>query len=789
MGSLLNNFSATLLLLSGFSALTYQVVWVRLLGLTIGMTSAAVGAVLAAVFLGMALGSWLSGRVPNHWRGRLISFAVVEAVVGISALALLPLLLNLDHFMALMPSLGSQLWFRFMVVTLLLAIPAAGLGAAYPLISTALIRRQQNLASGLARLYALHTVGAVVGALVTAIFLIPWWGLDGALYCAVTVNLLVALSALALDKGISANPEITDALSESSNKDSWMGLLVLTVTGFSAVAVQVGWTKYLAIFTESTFFGFALLLAIFLSGIAIGSWVMKLFQPRIKHPRQWLVFGLISLGVAMFITRSGLGFIPSIETYVEQQQYRDAVATFINYAAVVVMISPTALLFGLLFPLSLSTYCGDIASMGRRAGQGYAANTIAGLAGAMVAGVWLIPNYGTDTLLVVMAFIVSLSALLLVGGIQGRRGRMLLPLFVISMVLLGSQMPKISFDKMLLCMECSEGTFRKGDRPEFIYVKEGHSGVVSVVTYDGFIFILENNGLQESRISLTRSNREEVLLGMLPHLFNPSARNAFVLGYGSGASAEVLASTELESIRVVELEPAIVEAMRAIEDMDVTVVEKIKQGDITAVGNIKKGDVRAMDNPRVSLSYNDARNTLLMEPKRYDIIISQPSHPWRAGSASVFTREFFQIVHSRLEENGVFNQWLNLNRIDTTTLKAILRAFYEEFPFGVVFANIDTADIFLLGSDKALSLDYDDVSRLVMRPEMEHYSWTLGIRRPSSLLERYYLMTREEAMGLVGDTEANSDINLLSEIGYVGVQEKLISERDPKILLDPFAKR
>jgi len=786
---LLNNIAALLLFFSGISSLTYQVIWVRLLGLSIGMTSAAVGAVLAAVFLGMALGSWLSGQIPVRWQGRLKTFAAVEAMVAISALALLPVLLNLDHLMALIPSLGAQLWFRFTVVTLLLAIPAAGLGAAYPLMATTLIRQQQQLTGGLAKLYALHTAGAVTGALVTAFLLFPQWGLDGALYIAVTINVLIALSAIRLDREATTAFEIKDTDTTVDRKDSWIGLLVLSVTGLGAVAVQVGWTKYLAIFTESTFFGFALLLAIFLSGIAIGTWVIKLFLTKIKHPQQFLIVGLILLGLAMFVTRSGLGFIPTIETYLEEQELGVAVANIINYGTVVIMIFPTAFIFGLLFPLSLSLYCGDVRSIGRRAGQGYAANTLAGLAGAVIAGMWLIPRYGTDTLLVIMAIMVTLAALPLVGRMQNSKTRLLVALIVLFLILLGPLMQKISFERMIICMECSKGAYRQGGEPKFIFVKEGHSGVVSLVTYDGDNFILENNGLQESRISLTRSNREEVLLSMLPHLFNPSAKSAFVLGYGSGASAEVLAATELKTIRIVELEPAIVEAMQALKEMDSTIVSDIKMRDVTAVGNLKKGDIRAMDNPRVTLSYNDARNTLLMEPTRYDIIISQPSHPWRAGSASVFTREFFHIVHSRLEENGVFNQWLNLNRIDATTLKSVLRAFYEEFPRGVVFANKDTGDLFLLGSDSALSLDYDEVSKLVMRPEMEHYSWTLGIRRASSLLERYYLMTREEVEALVEGTEANSDLNLLSELRYVGLKEKLSPQNDPRLLLNPYATR
>ncbi|MDH3354861.1 MAG: fused MFS/spermidine synthase, partial [Chromatiales bacterium] len=683
----MNNIAFTLLLFSGFSALTYQVVWVRLLGLSIGTTSAAVGVVIGAIFLGMAIGSWLSGRIPPHWQRGLKTFAIVEATIGISALLLLPVLLNLDHFMALLPNLGGALWFRFMSTTLLLAVPAAGLGAAYPLIAAAIISQQKEMGPKLGLLYAMHTTGAVIGALASAFILIPWLGLDGAIYTAVAINFLIALSAYFLTQNEKIPSRLKNTQHHNESPGSTKGAVVLAITGLSSVALEIGWVKYLAIYTESTFASFALLLAIFLSGIAIGSWLIKRMVWRIRSIQKWLAFGLSALTIAMFLTRYGLGIIPDVDNYFEMMKLEEGYTSIIRYGLILFVLYPTALIFGALFPLSIHCYCGSLNSLSRRVGEGYAINTIAGLVGAVATALWLIPSYGTDHLLIIIALLTAATALMLMPAINQTKIRLLLTITIILTALIGSTTPGIDYKKMLLCMECSEGAYRQGGKPEFLYLKESKTGVVSLVTYDGKNIILENNGLQESRITPKRPNKSEVLLGVLPHIFKPNAKRAFVLGYGGGMTTEVLAATPLSFIKVVELEPAIVEAM----------------------ASFKKEGISVLKDPRIKLEFNDARNSLLMDSQKYDLIISQPSHPWRAGSTNVFSKEFFKIVHSRLEKGGVFTQWINLTRMDSATLKALFKAFFEEFPEGAVFSNTQAPDLLFIGTDEKLVLDSDIV--------------------------------------------------------------------------------
>ncbi len=738
----------------------------RLLGLSIGVTSVAVGIVLAAVFLGMALGSWLAGRMPARWQNRLFPFAVVEAIVAGSALLLLPLLLNLDHILALVPALGQSLWFRFFLVTLLLALPAAGLGAAYPLVASAVAQQNHGPAKGLGHLYALHTAGGVAGALATVLFFIPRWELDGTLYGAALINATVALCAFFIDRKQTAeNTKTATGAKGRRQTGSWAGLFVLSITGMSAVATEVGWSKYLSIFAGGTFFGFAALLALFLSGIALGAWAVRPLSRRIPPSPLWLAYGLVALGAAMFITRAGLGFVPAVDDYLSGLHTTSPLS---RYAVVLVILFPTAFLFGALFPISLRSYCGEAQTLAPRVGRGYAVNTLAGLAGAAVAGVWLIPAYGTDRLLVMVALMVLAASLLLWPLLPRGSMRTALAGLAPAIMLVGVALPPLDFERLVTRMDASYDAAywkAKGRKSRFLFLKEGRSGVISLQTYDGENLMLFNNGLKEANIS-PKQGGAEVLLGLMPHLFRPEAKKAFVVGYGAGMTTEILAASDLASIRVVELEPAVVEAMASLSD----------------------GSIPLLQDPRIRLDYNDARNTLLLEPEKYDIIVSQPSHPWRAGASVVFTREFFQIAHSRLKPGGVFGQWLNLFQMDATTLRAVFRAFFEVFPRGVVFASLRSEELVLLGSDTPLVLDRNRIKALLQETTWQRFFTSLEIQRPEDVL-KYFLFTRHEALAAAGKTAPNTDMNLLSEIRLAGMQKRPEAEENPYTLLQHYTQR
>ncbi|MDH3327429.1 MAG: fused MFS/spermidine synthase, partial [Gammaproteobacteria bacterium] len=274
---------------------------------------------------------------------------------------------------------------------------------------------------------------------------------------------------------------------------------------------------------------------------------------------------------------------------------------------------------------------------------------------------------------------------------------------------------------------------------------------------------VQANGLNESLINMDDSSNGiiiESLLAYMPYFIHKNPESAFIVGYGGGITTRAFTQTDIKNIRVVELEPIVIQAGRVI----------------------KNGPISSLDDPRVTLDINDARNTLLIEDRKYDIIASQPSHPWLAGASNVFTQEFFHLVKNRLNDNGIFSQWINLFRMDATTLRSLFKAFYSVFPEGVTFANLESGDLMLLGSSSPITFDYAQFEKR-MNPSilktLSHYN----IYKPNDLLW-YFSLSREEAMRAAGDITPNKDTNIFAEVRLSAMLDKPQHNEDPYLFLE-----
>ena len=306
--------AASFLVLSGIASLTYQVAWVRLLGLSMGSTSASISTVLAAFFFGMAMGSYLAERITRNRINSFKPYIILEFLIGISGLALLPILLHLDGLLALFPTISTELSLKFFLALVLLSIPTLCMGATFPVMAAILIRRHGEIGLRMGQLYGLNTAGAVLGAALTGFFFIPQWGLDGAIYIAFALNMTIVLIALYVSRSwtlpaMEPTPvaALTDPVTAGEDKAYRLrALIVLATTGFVSIATQVGWTKYLAIFTGTTIYGYAAILTVFLSSIAAGAWAIKSYLEKIHAPQMWMAMGPLLLGVSLIATRAGL---------------------------------------------------------------------------------------------------------------------------------------------------------------------------------------------------------------------------------------------------------------------------------------------------------------------------------------------------------------------------------------------------------------------------------------------------------------------------------------------------
>jgi len=301
------------LILSGIAALVYQVTWVRLLGLSVGSTSASVATVLAAFFLGMSLGSVLAKHFVRQRVATLLPYVVLEALIGLAGIALLPVLLNLDAVMAAVPLLGEHLAFKFLVALAVLVVPSLCIGATFPVMANILIRRRDEIGLRFGQLYSLNTLGAVLGAGLSGFVIIPALGLDGAVYLAAGINFLIVAAGLALIKTTPLGrpyqapeagepPAASDGAPTAPPFAGW-ALAVLFVTGLTSIAAEVGYTKYAAVFAGTTIYGFSAILAIFLVGITLGSWLIRRRIERIARPHLWVAWGMVLLALSLALMR------------------------------------------------------------------------------------------------------------------------------------------------------------------------------------------------------------------------------------------------------------------------------------------------------------------------------------------------------------------------------------------------------------------------------------------------------------------------------------------------------
>ncbi len=735
------------LLLSGASALMYQVLWVRLLSLSIGSTSASISTVLAAFFLGLGLGSYFAGYTLKRFKNPFKVYLVIEFGIALSALLLLPILLNLDHYISLFPITQSGLVMKFFVVMLVLFIPTFLIGTTFPLIVSVVVRHTKEIGAKLAHLYAINTAGAVLGVLASGFVFIPHFGLDGTLYIAACFNLCIVVVggvyyyAFYTHPHIISGPEI-----EKPKKTNTKALIALFITGFSAMATEVGWMKFLIVYTENTIYGFSLILAMFLIGITIGSFILRYEKFSNLDPQKSLFFGLILLSIALLGARVGLGVFPEIYAQLNTLEVNQFIYKWSKYLVMFLLLSPATVLFGALFPIAIKYYSADINRLPYHVGKAYAVNIFAGIFGSILAGFWIIPYFSTDILLSAVAILVLFSSLLFIKDITMKNASLAWGGFTLVFLLASNNLAHLDYRSMVtIVVDRSTKMHIPNAKMSIRYIKEGQTGIISLLSHDNNpCFIkLYNNGMSESWIDICNENNlllNEFLLSEIPFLLHPNAKKAFVLGYGGGTTVKALALNDLESIDVVELDSGVLDAIRTLYD----------------------GSLPTDDDKRVKVTLNDARNSLLMSDTTYDIIVSQPSHPWLNGASNVMNKDFFEIVKLRLSEGGIYAQWVPLFVIDVATLKSIIKAYTDTFDHVISFVNINSRQLFMFGSKEAIVFDYDRVQRGMRKVKIKTIFQYNNINNPYDLI-RYFALSREQLVSISSSSEAATDKNLLSE--------------------------
>lgn len=703
---------------SGLAGLVYEVSWTRLLTLYIGHTTAAASAVVAAFLGGLAVGAAGGGVVAARLRPR----QSLQAYVGLELLVALFALLLPYELRALTPLLrwayadaAPGLLFpavRFVSCLAMVFLPALALGATFPMAVRWFSHRSSNPARVSGALYAMNTVGAALGSLLAGFSLIPAVGISGTTHIGMLASVLaaglVAIVAVREPGEAVADTDSTPAAAASTTRSPRSGrsraksdasntaesdarpaqpglaMAVLGLSGFAALVHEIAWTRILALVLGPTTYAFAATLAAVVAGVAIGSGAGTWLSGRLKAAAHAGVLALVlAAGALTIVVTSALagGYVPRMVAR-QIAESPDSFSALVSSGMLLtsLLILPTAICLGAAFPLALALAGGHERAPARRFGLVYAVNTIGSVSGTLAAGFALIPWLGLPTTLAVAAFVLVAGALWIVAMTDVPARHRNAGYAASAMALLAIVFAP-QWDRALLASGVYlyapfvpkqldlETQLKAGT---LLYYKDGAPATVSVKRLTGTTTLAVDGKTDASNRSDMLTQK---LVAHIPLLLHPNPKNVAVIGLGSGVTVGAALSHPVERLEVVEISPEVVEASRFFE------VENHK----------------ALEDPRTNLIIGDGRSHILLSRQKYDVIISEPSNPWIAGVAALFTKEFFEGAKAHLAPGGLICQWAHTYTISQQDLRAIVATFTSVFPNGTAWM-VNGNDLLMVGS-------------------------------------------------------------------------------------------
>lgn len=632
---------------SGMVALAYEVVWVRALGLVVGNSLWAAVSVVAAYMAGMAIGGVLVARFANRLRCHLRLYGTAEAIAAVVALAtpsLLPLLQRVASGLGPEPlsGWGLPLLARFGIAWMFLALPTIALGATLPLL-VARLGEGSPLAWRVARLYSANTFGAVSGTVLAGFVALPALGERGTLSVFATVGLLVAGIAWLIEPAVRPRPKEV-AANRPRGRHAW--LTVPAFLGFVALASELMWTRILLLNLGSRVYAFALILAVYLFGVAAGS---TLARQITCDPRRGLAACQVLLGISMGLQIAVLSRFDDILAWLAANgRFSSFGGLQVGLAiAVAIAILPPTLAFGASFPLCVAAYPSE-ASPEARTGKVAAANTAGAILGSILGPLLLVPGFGSQNVILGLGAASAVVGAMLAGS---RRFRVAGFGVAVLLVVEASMVPVGAVLRGAAAV--AEGVVEE--------LRESTSATVVVrriTDLRGTWRSLELNGVNVAGTS-PELRAIQRLQGHLPLLLHPHPRKVLHIGFGSGGTAWAVARHPVREIVIAEISPEVLEVSDRV------------------FGDINHG---SLHDPRVRVVVNDGRNLLLASREVFDVILSDSIHPVYAGNSALYTREYFELCRQHLRPDGIVSMWLPLYSLTTESYLAIVRAFWEVFP-------------------------------------------------------------------------------------------------------------
>ncbi len=737
---------AVVFFLSGVAGLGYQVVWGRWLHSVFGASAWALAAILSAFMAGLALGSLAAGRYGQRLKiDPLAAYGVIEILIGVFAL-LFPYLLDLavvvqgEFFFRWVEHHMVYGLIRFGFCFAVLLVPTSLMGATFPLLSEYVARHSDEPARWAGLLYGLNTTGAVFGTLLSGFVLVAWLGLVGSNLLLVAVNVVVGCVAIvaarrpvrkAAKKKKKAGKKKASATQEQGSRSAELYPLIVglfVANGFFNLAYEVLWARALALIIGTTTYALSVMLGVFLAGIAAGSLWMTRRLATLRDPLRVLLW--IQAGMVLWVLLSPL--LVNVLPYVF---LRGLWALGIGWVSSIVLkcllcallLVPLTLGMGAIFPLGIQLAFGRPEGLAREVGNLYGGNTTGAIFGAFAGGFLIIPWLGVERGLAVtaLAHLAVLAAVVLgsrpgravVAGQRLRWTAVVAAAVVLALVarwnplILASGVyfqPRTFYDqngRVLLGERMAQASLR--------YHAEGASATVDVLEAPGGFRALTINGK-----SVATSNyydyRVQRLLGILPLLLHPEPRRILVIGLGTGmTSGTGSIDPATESLEIVEITEEVVDATELFQRWNLGVVHK----------------------PITRVIVEDATHYLRFVDQSYDVVTSDPIHPFVIGAGDLYSVESYEVARDKLEPGGIFCQWVPLYQLDDPDIDSILRTFDEVWDNATVW--VTGKDFILCGARDGYRIDYSTFVAKAEQPEYAEILRLLGFWNPDEVWSAY----------------------------------------------------
>lgn len=725
-----------LFFLSGALGLLYEITWMRQFRIIMGNTVHTSATVLTAFMGGLALGSYLAGRIVDRVRRPLWTYGVLELLVGAYALLLPVLMIPADPLYGWLyrnftEQSGVLSIGRFAITCALLLPPATMMGATLPLLTRYLAEGLQWVGRDVGRLYGINTIGAALGAAAAGFAFVPLGGAQNTLWMGAAGSFAIGLLSLAIDRRRQAGPAQPSEHAPTTPREPMQRAVVagLAVAGAASMIYEVAWTRTLTQLIGSSVYAFTLMLVAFIAGLGLGAVVLAGFIDRRKNP-------VLLLGVLQVIVAAAcLAIVPLFGSapQVVVEMVTSWAGSFAALHAVqfitvfLLMLIPTFAMGGV-FPTVARIYSRDLAGIGRSVGEAYAANTIGSVVGSFVAGFILIPWIGVrDSILLAVALNALLGgAFWWASGWGTPRRRMIcigaagVALVAGAIAIPGWNTHLLNSAPYLYAYRYKANALTQGvelgqvmsERRKLLYEEEGLTATVTVTESSGQLYLKVNGKTDASSKGDLRS---QSLLSHLPALLHPDPQQTLLIGLGSGISLGALEQHPVRSIECVEISPEVIHAARLFEQAN--------------------GD--ALSDDRVRLIVGDGRNHTAHVDGTFDVIISQPSNLWIAGMADLFTVEFFQASREKLAPGGIMCSWVQAYSMTSADFRTIINTFAHVFPHVTLWESVPGGDYFLIGSESPVPLSLADLRARVERRDLRPDLKRIGVHTVEQIISSY----------------------------------------------------